>query len=139
MAITSNRSSRRNFLLGSAPVVAGGLATFGFAGGLCAERVQDKASPGKGKMWMAAVEPDTSKPGLWNTSIYFVSNSNEEVWKLTFVDQQGAGVKWLSEKLVFGQAWWGRIYATEFVLDIQQHKFIYMEMANYGAMTEPCE
>jgi hypothetical protein len=90
-------------------------------------------------MWMAAVEPDTSKPGPWNTSIYFGSNSNEEVWKLTFVDQQGAGVKWLSEKLVFGQDWWGRIYATEFVLDIQQHKFIYMEMANYGATTEPCE
>ena len=90
-------------------------------------------------MWMAAVEPDTSKPGPWNTSIYFGLNSNEEVWKLTFVDQRGGGVKWLSQKLVFGQAWWGRIYATEFVLDIQQHKFIYMEMANYGAMTEPCE
>src|SRR6266446_7720135 len=51
VAIKLNRSSRRSFLLGSAPVVAGGLATFGFAGGLCAEQVQDQASPGKGKMW----------------------------------------------------------------------------------------
>src|SRR5258708_6202529 len=70
------------------------------------QNARKEYSPGR-KMWMAAVEPDTSKPGLWNTSIYFVSNSNEEVWKLTFVDQRGAGVKWLSEKLVFGQAWWG--------------------------------
>ena len=89
--------------------------------------------------WMAVVEPDTSKAGPWNTSIYFGSNSNEEVWKLTFVDQVGAGGKWISEKLVFGQVWWGRIYATEFVIDLERHNFIYREMANYGAMTEPCE
>jgi hypothetical protein len=90
-------------------------------------------------MWMAVVEPDTSKAGPLNTSIYFGSNANEEVWRLTFVDQVGAGGKWISEKLVFGQVCWGRIYATEFILDLQQHKFMYMEMANYGAMAEPCE
>ena len=59
-------------------------------------------------MWKAVVDPDTSKPGPWNTSIYFGSDSNEEVWKLTLVDQIGVGIKWTNEKLVFGQVWWGK-------------------------------
>ena len=90
-------------------------------------------------MWLVAVEPDTTKPGPWSKSIYFGSDSNEEVWKLTVIDQNGVGTRWLNEKLVYGQVSWGRIYATEFVLDLQQHKFIYREMANYGAVTEPCQ
>lgn len=90
-------------------------------------------------MWEVTVEPDTSKPGPWNTSIYFGSDANKEVWRLTFVDARDARTKWLNEKLVFGQVWWGRIYATEFILDLQQHKFIYREMAQYGAKIEPCQ
>ena len=95
-------------------------------------------SPEK-NMWRAVVDPDTNKPGPWNTSVYFGSDSNQEVWKLTFIDEIGADVHWLNEKLVFGQVWWGRTLATEFVLDVERHKFIYREMANYGPMTEPCQ
>jgi hypothetical protein len=91
-------------------------------------------------MWQAEVDPDTTKPGPWSTSVYFGSDANEDVWKLTFVDAIGAGgLHWLNEKLVYGEVFWGRIYATEFILDLQQHKFIYREMADYGAMTEPCQ
>jgi hypothetical protein len=89
--------------------------------------------------WRVAVDPDTTKPGPWSENIYFGSDSNEEVWKLTFIDQIGVDTRWLNEKLVYGQVSWGRIYATEFILDTQEHKFIYREMANYGVMTEPCQ
>jgi hypothetical protein len=89
--------------------------------------------------WQAEVESDTTKPGPWNTSIYFGTDSNEEVWKLTFIDEHGADAHWLNEKLVFGQVWWGRTLATDFVLDVEQHKFIYREMAEYGVMAEPCQ
>jgi hypothetical protein len=102
------------------------------------ENARKEYSPQR-NMWMAVAEADISKPGPHNTNIYYGSNANEEVWKLTFIDYVGDPPKWLSEKLVFGQVWWGRIYATEFVIDLQQHKFLYREMANYGAMTEPCE
>ena len=51
MATTSNRSSRRGFLLGSAPAVVGGLATLGLTGGAFAEQAQSTASPGKDKIW----------------------------------------------------------------------------------------
>jgi hypothetical protein len=51
--------------------------------------------------------------------------------ELTFVDESNGGVKveWLNEKLLFGQVWWGRIYSTDFILDVEQGKFIYREMA----------
>jgi hypothetical protein len=102
------------------------------------ETAHKEYSPNK-DMWRAVVDPDTSKPGPWNTNIYFGSDSNEEVWKLTFIADIGADAHWLNEKLVFGQVWWGHILATDYVLDVQQHKFIYREMANYGATVQPCE
>jgi hypothetical protein len=100
--------------------------------------IQKEYSPERTK-WRANVEPDTSKQGAGNTTIYFGSDANEEVWKLSVNDNLGTDFKWLSEKLVFGRIWWGRIYATELVLDLENHKFIYKEMANYGGVTEPCE
>jgi hypothetical protein len=90
-------------------------------------------------MWKVIIEPDTSKPGPWNTVIYFGSDANETVWKLTLVDVRATSVQWLNEKLVFGKVWWGRIYATDFILDVQQRKFLYREMANYVAKGEPCQ
>ena len=89
--------------------------------------------------WSVTVEPDTTKPGPWNTIIYYGSDANEEVWKLALNDNIGTDFKWLNEKLVFGTVWWGRIYATEFILDLDNHKFLYKEMAHYGGMVEPCE
>jgi alpha-beta hydrolase superfamily lysophospholipase len=51
VAITSNRSTRRNFLLHSAPAVAGGLAALGVTGDAFAERSQGMANPGKDGIW----------------------------------------------------------------------------------------
>jgi pimeloyl-ACP methyl ester carboxylesterase len=51
VAITSSRSSRRGFLLSSAPAVAGGFATLGFTGSAFAEPAQSAANPAKDKIW----------------------------------------------------------------------------------------
>ena len=51
MAAISNRSSRRSFLLGSVPAVAGSLATLGLTGPTFAEAAQGAANPGKDKIW----------------------------------------------------------------------------------------
>jgi hypothetical protein len=101
-------------------------------------RVKNEYSPERTK-WSVTVDPDTTKPGPWNTQVYFGSDADEEVWKLTLNDNAGTEFKWLSEKLVFGRIWWGRIYATDFVLDLEAHKFLYKEMAHYGDMIQPCE
>jgi hypothetical protein len=89
--------------------------------------------------WSVTVEPDRTKAGPWTTSIYFGSDINEDVWKLSLIDNTDTNFKWLSDKLVFGSIWWGRIYATDVILDIDNHKFIYREMANFGDMIQPCE
>lgn len=89
--------------------------------------------------WSVTIEPDRTKPGPWNTEIYFGSDANEEVWKLSLNDNIEGHARWLSDKLVFGSVWWGRIYATDFILDLDTHKFIYREMAHYGDMIQPCE
>jgi len=44
----------------------------------------------------------------------------------------------LNEKLIFGEVWWGRIYATDFIFDVEQRKFSYREMAHFGELMEPC-
>jgi hypothetical protein len=92
----------------------------------------------EGIRWSVTIEPDRTKAGPWTTVIYFGSDANEEVWKLSVIDNIGTDFKWLSEKLVFGSIWWGRIYATEFILDVDNHKFIYREMADHGDMIRPC-
>jgi len=51
VAAISNRSSRRSFLLGSVPAVAGSLATLGLTGPTFAEAAQGAANPGKDKIW----------------------------------------------------------------------------------------
>src|SRR5882762_9127656 len=51
MALTSGGSSRRSFLLHSAPAVAGGLAAFGLPGNALAEQEQSPASAEKRKIW----------------------------------------------------------------------------------------
>src|SRR5579859_4818002 len=55
--------------------------------------IEKEYSP-ESNMWQVAVDPDTTKPGPWSKSIYFGSDSNEEVWKLTFIDQIGVDTRW---------------------------------------------
>ncbi len=92
-------------------------------------------------MWLARVQADYSKPGPWTTSVYFGSDASYEVLKLSFIDHGNGGVQvdWLNEKLVFGRVWWGRVYSTDFILDLEKKDFIYREMAHYGELVQPCQ
>ncbi len=60
---------------------------------------------------------------------------------LTFLDHANGDVKlqWLNEKLLYGSVWWGRIVATDFIFDVERKTFIYREMADYGAIVQPCQ
>ena len=94
----------------------------------------------QGTRWQIAVLPDTMKPGPWTTHVYLGSGANPEI-ELVFVDETngGVGIKWLNEKLLYGQVWWGRIHSTDFIFDVEQRKFVYREMAHYRELIEPCK
>jgi len=79
-------------------------------------------------MWQTKIEPD------------YIGSGSPAVLKLSFIDHDdsSAQVQWLNEKLVFGRVWWGRVYSTDFILDVQKREFIYKEMAHYGELIQPC-
>jgi hypothetical protein len=86
--------------------------------------------------------PDFMKQGPWNTGIYVFGNRAKPIkLKITFLDHGNGGVraKWLNEKLLFIQVWWGRIVSTDFILDVDTSKWIYAQNANYGNLIMPCD
>jgi hypothetical protein len=90
--------------------------------------------------WVSPSLPDYSRPGPWNTTVVVVPSGGSKALTLAFQDHAsgGASVQWLNEKLLFGRVWWGRIYSTDFILDVEKEQFIYKQMAHYGELIEPC-
>jgi hypothetical protein len=90
--------------------------------------------------WVSPSSPEYSRPGPWTTIVMIAAPPGSRVLQLAFQDHAsgGASVQWLNEKLLFGRVWWGRIYSTDFILDVEKQQFIYKQMANYGEMIEPC-
>ena len=90
--------------------------------------------------WLTVASPDMMKPGPWNTSVYVGEVESIHDVELRFVDEGSGGVSvnWLNEKLIFGEVWWGRIEATDFIFDVEQRKFVYREMAQFGELIQPC-
>ncbi len=91
-------------------------------------------------IWHVSLGPDYANNGPWTTVAYIGSAGSHEVLRLSLIDHAngGAQLQWLSEKLLFGRVWWGRIYSTDFILDVQKREFIYKEMAHYGDTIQPC-
>lgn len=40
--------------------------------------------------------------------------------------------KWINEKLLFVSAWWGRIAATDTIIDVSNGQIVYQEQASYA-------
>jgi hypothetical protein len=90
--------------------------------------------------WLAEPPLDMMKPGPWTARAYLGAVESAPDVELTFVDvvEGEPDMRWLNEKLVFGEVWWGRHYATDFIFDLEQRKFIDREMANFGEVAAPC-
>jgi hypothetical protein len=92
-------------------------------------------------MWQVNVQPNYMNSGPWTTVVYIGSSGSHEALKLSLIDHSNgnAVVQWLSEKLLFVRVWWGRIYSTDFILNVQKREFVYKKMASYGDMIQPCQ
>lgn len=90
--------------------------------------------------WVSPTSPEYSRPGRWNTTVTIAVPAGSKALQLAFHDHASgcASVQWRNEKLLFGRVWWGRIYSTDFILDVEKEQFIYKQMAHYGEMIEPC-
>ena len=58
--------------------------------------------------------------------------------RLTDVYQDNVDLRWLNEKLLLVKVWWGRVAATEMILDVSKGSWIYQEIAHYGDLAKPC-
>lgn len=101
-----------------------------------------RISSPQGTRWLVEVDPDyTSVEKPWTTRLYIGSNTDEKsVLQATFTDHGNTfSAQWINEKLLFVQVWWGRIASSDLILDVDQGKFIYDQLANYGQLVEPCQ
>jgi hypothetical protein len=95
----------------------------------------------QGTRWFFEVDPDyTSTKEPWNT-ILFIHRTGEtdRVLRLDVMDHGNTfTASWINEKLLFVEVWWGRRAASDVILDIDQGKIMYHEMANYSEIIQPC-
>ena len=94
----------------------------------------------QGTARLLIARPDTSKPGPWATQIYAVGNAARPLrLSVRFHDHvHQVRTHWINEKLVHFQVWWGRLLATDVILDLETAKVLHAEDANHGLLVVPC-
>jgi hypothetical protein len=93
-------------------------------------------SPNKA-YWFVANFPDTMKPGPWSTEIR-VFNERDYIIKIELVDyaaQYVTTTKWINEKLLYIELWWGRVLGTYFIFDAEKEKVVIREMVHDGGIS----
>ena len=96
----------------------------------------------QGTRWLVLAEPKFTRPGPWRTTLTVTPRAAGVPGLVaTFADHASYGVKahWLNEKLLFVEAWWGRVLATDLVLDVESGRVVYAEDADFSATILPCD
>ncbi len=99
-----------------------------------------KQMTAQGTRWLVTVDANYMVPGPWSTT-YLVgtSTSDRPVLELRIDDHGNTIVaKWITEKLLYVEVWWGRFGATDLILDTASGKLLYSEFANYRQLGDPC-
>ena len=91
----------------------------------------------QGTRWIITVGPDYTKNAPWNTTLLIGDRSTGKTFlKAEFREHSnGFSAKWINEKLIFIEVWWGRIASSDLILDVENKKFIYDQFAHYGQVT----
>lgn len=90
--------------------------------------------------WFITADADYMKTGPWSTTFYVGGAASERPTLALQIDDHGNTIsaKWINEKLLFVEVWWGRFAATDLILDVATGKFLYSELAHYGDLGQPC-
>jgi hypothetical protein len=84
--------------------------------------------------WFATILPDRTKGGPWNTDV-LVFTERDYLLRIRLRDiHYCRDIGWVNEKLVRIRVWWGRICATDLIVDVEQERIIYREMVWDGGI-----
>jgi hypothetical protein len=92
--------------------------------------------------WYIQTEPDTMHEGPWSTDVYVFGRGRSDRPLHIHVDGHASGgvrPKWISDNLLFIRVWWGRLGATDYILDIEQQKWLYAMDADFSEIQDQCE
>jgi len=90
-------------------------------------------SPNKA-YWYSATQQDTMKKGPYKLQID-IYNEREYLVRLDMLNIYGnfkPHVKWINEKLLYVQVWWGRVKGVDLIFDVENERVIHKENINYG-------
>lgn len=122
--------------LGAAPVAAakeGKLSPNEVYWAAPGERVERTYGPGEGCDFRRDC---TYEETVWNVDL-FVFTERPYLLRLAirdFYPNFGYRYKWINEKLLFVQVWWGRIVGDDLILDVEKEEIIYREAVNDGVL-----
>ena len=93
------------------------------------------ASPNKA-YWFTPYGTDTMKPGPYDfrANIY---NERDYLVRLTVSGIYGnyePEIRWINEKLLYVEIWWGRIKGADFILDVEDETVIHKEDIHWGGI-----
>lgn len=77
---------------------------------------------------------DFMRDGPWITRLYiFAGEASRRCIEVEARDHANGGVtfEWLNDRALFVRCWWGRIVSTDFVLDAETSRLVYIQDANY--------
>ena len=92
-------------------------------------------SPNKA-YWFIVYTPDTMKPSPWSTEIE-VFNERDYLIKIELIDHAATYMtttKWINDKLLYIEFWWGRVLGTYLIFDVEKEKIIIREMVKDGGI-----
>ncbi len=67
------------------------------------------------------------REGWRGKATIYIYSEKKYLIKISFDKLHGIKEKWVNEKLLFIQPWWGRIKATDIIYDVENEKIVYIE------------
>jgi hypothetical protein len=83
--------------------------------------------------WFSERKPDFTRPGPWTTTL-LLFNERSYLIEIQLVDHGSyeSKVRWINEKLLYFEMWWGKILGSYFIYDVEKEKSVIQEMIHDG-------
>lgn len=81
--------------------------------------------------WSVLAEADHTRPGPWDADL-LISNERDSLVRLRIRDYRFVEARWINEKLVYMEIWWGRVLGTYLILDVEREEIVTREMIHDG-------